>query len=156
MDGSELVCAAHVKGKCSTVKEDEGMEWMGWDGMVRQGERVVRYACGLPLRYKVGQGRAGQGRKEVGGWVVVWAEFELGCTGQKEVGGQEAGAGELGSWGRAGGGQEQGRSRRDSNVAGGTHARTHTHDSDKLLVGRSFVGSWPQGCHGTRNGWYLA
>lgn len=77
MDGSELGCAAHVKGKCSTVKEDEGMEWMGWDGMVRQGDRVVRYACGLRLRYKVGQGKAGQGREGrrwVGGW---WSGLSL-------------------------------------------------------------------------------
>lgn len=44
-NGSALGCAAHVK-------EDEGMEWMGWDGMVRQGERLVRYAagCGYGIR----------------------------------------------------------------------------------------------------------
>lgn len=69
--------------------------------------------------------------------MVVWAEFELGCTGQKEVGGQEAGAGELGSWGRAGGGQEQGRKRRDSNVAGGAH--THAHTRQRQTFGRPFI-----------------
>lgn len=88
-------------------------------------------------------------------WVVVWAEFELGCTGQKKVGGQEAGAGELGSWGRAGearAGEEEDDDDEGRQQCGGRRTHTSTHDSDKLLVGRSFVGSWPQGCHGTRNG----
>lgn len=47
MDGWFRVglCSA-CEGKCSTVKEDEGMDGMDGDGMVRQGERVVRYGAG--------------------------------------------------------------------------------------------------------------
>lgn len=101
MDGWFRVglCSA-CEGKCSTVKEDEGMEWMGWDGMVRQGERewygTVR-GCGYG---KVRQGEEGM---VGGGWWVVWAEFELGCAGQKKVGGQAGRSWRAGSWGSWGG-----------------------------------------------------
>lgn len=143
MDGWFRVglCSA-CEGKCSAVKEDEGMEWMGWDGMVRQGEcewyGAVRAAVTV-----VRQGKAGGGR--YGGWWVVWAEFELGCAGQKEVGGQAAGAGELGAGG-SWGGQEASRGEGDqtANVAGGAHTRTRQRQR-QTLVARSFVHPWLQG-----------
>lgn len=64
--------------------------------------------------------------------MVVWAEFELGRTGHKKVGGQAGRRQELESLGQLGGElgrQEQGRrrtTRGDSNVAGGAHTHTHT------------------------------
>lgn len=60
MDGWFRVglCSA-CEGKCSTVKEDEGMEWMGWDGMVRQGEREW---------YGYGKVRQGEEGMVGGGW----------------------------------------------------------------------------------------
>ena len=65
----------------------DGMDGMGWDGTAGRASGTVGTVrgCGYGIR----QGREG---KEGGWWWwVVWAEFELGCTGQKEVGGQEAG-----------------------------------------------------------------
>lgn len=72
MDGWFRVglCSA-CEGKCSTVKEDEGMDGMDGDGMVRQGERVVRYGAGCGY---------GEVRQVRGGWVVVggwWSGLSL-------------------------------------------------------------------------------
>lgn len=107
------------------------MGW-GWDGMVRQGERVVRYGAGC------GYGKVRQVRGVCGGWWwVVWAEFELGCcSGRKEVGGQagrRAGAGESWHWelGELGG-KSRGRRETERWRAAHTHALTLSHDSDKL------------------------
>lgn len=128
----------------------DGMDGMGWDGTAGRASGTVR--CGLRLRYKVGQGRAGQGRGGTrwvgGGWWVVWAEFELGCTGQKKVGGR-AGRRAGGrswrawdGWGESWGGKSRGGGRRRGETAmwraahTHTHIHTSTHDSDKLLVDR--------------------
>lgn len=62
-------------------------------------------------------------------WWVVWAEFELGCTGQKEVGGQEAGGRSWRAWESWGA-----RAGEESNVAGG--ANSH---EQRQTFGRPFI-----------------
>lgn len=76
MDGWFRVglCSA-CEGKCSAVKEDEGMEWMGWDGMVRQGE-CEWYGTVRAAGYG---GKARQGRGGKVWWVVGggWSGLSL-------------------------------------------------------------------------------
>lgn len=125
MDGSELGCAAHVKGSAGTVKEDEGMDGMGWDGMGWYGRAGEWYGAGCGT---VRQGRYGRaGGWWVAAWCMVWAEFGLGCCWSEKGRRAAAGRQELGELGELGaGGQEQG-SRGRQNVAGGAHTHTHTH-----------------------------
>lgn len=116
------------------------MDGMDGDGMVRQGERVVRYGAGC------GYGKVRQVR---GGWVVVWAEFELGCSGQgkgRRAGGQELESWELGELGGKSRGRDTERWR-----AAHSHALVLTRQRETFLA-RSFVRPWPKGCHGTTGG----
>lgn len=100
---------------------------MGWMGMGWYGRASEWY--GTVRAVWLRQGKAGKGMCRSGRWWVVWAEFELGCAGRKEVGGQagrRAGAGESWELGELGGGNSRGRETERWRAAH-THALTRPH-----------------------------